>query len=197
MGEEKKKSTKLMDNIFKLPVLRKFKNVKHIEIIVCIIFVSLLLLIYSCGYKKNSTTTSSEMTINTGELAFTSSSVYAKEIEEKLTKVISSLAGVTSASVMVSIASGSEIVIANSIEEEKIYSSNGQSENVTTIKTPIIVTENGTSKPIILMEVLPKIEGVVVVAGGADDVKVKLNIYRAVEAIISISSENIQVFAGK
>ena len=60
-----------------------------------------------------------------------------------------------------------------------------------------MVTENGVSKPIVLMEVLPQIKGVIVVAGGADDINVKLNIYRAVQATISVSSDNIQVFAGK
>ena len=197
MGEDKKKTNKLMDNLFKLPFLKKLKNVKHIEIIVCIIFISILVLIYFVSFNKTTSQTSSNSVINTGELSFTSSSVYAKEMEEKLTRVITNLEGVNSVSVMVSVASGSEIVIANSIEEEKIYSSSGESENVTTIKTPIIVTQNGTSKPIILMEVLPKIEGVVVVAGGANDVKVKLNIYRVVQAMVDISSENIQVFAGK
>ena len=60
-----------------------------------------------------------------------------------------------------------------------------------------MVEENGTSKPVILMELAPEIEGVIVVAGGADDVNVKLNIYKLLQAILSISSDKIQVFAGK
>jgi len=197
MSEESKKNSKLMENLFKLPILRKFKNIKHIEIIVCIIFISLLLLIYFYGFNgtssKSQTTSSSSVS---GELAFTSSSVFARETEAKLVEVIEGLKGVKSAKVMVSVKQGSEVVIANSIKEETVISSDGESKNVTIVKTPIIVTENGESKPIVLMEVLPTIQGVIVVAEGAEDVAVKLNIYKAIQAIISISSENIQVFAG-
>lgn len=196
MSEEGKKTNKLMDNLFKLPFLKKLKNIKHIEIIICIIFIGLLLLIYFYGFSGTSKKSAETSTVS-GELAFTSSSIFAKETEEKLEKVIGSLKGVGSTKVMVSVKSGSEIVIANSITEEKVVSSDGESQNVTIIKTPIIVTENGEDKPVILMEVLPEIQGVIVVAEGADDTFVKLNIYRAIQAIITIPSENIQVFAGK
>ena len=194
---ENKKTNKLMDNLFKLPILKKFKNIKHIEIIVCIIFISLLLLIYFYGFKGTSDETKTTNANSTGELAFTYSSVFAKEMETKLTNVIEDLKGVKSAKVMVSVKQGSEVIIANSIKEETVISSDGESKNVTIVKTPIIVTENGESKPIILMEVLPTVQGVIVVASGAEDVAVKLNIYKAIQAIITISSENIQVFAGK
>lgn len=197
MSEENKKNNKLMDNLFKLPMLKKLKNIKHIEIIICIIFIGLLLLIYFYGFSGTSKGSVETIGTNTGELAFTSSSVFAKETEEKLEKIISNLKGVGSASVMVSVKSGSEIVIANSITEEKVISSDGESQNVTIVKTPIIVTEDGESKPIVLMEVLPTIQGVIVVAEGAEDTMVKLNIYRAIQAIITVASENIQVFAGK
>lgn len=196
MSEEKGKSTKLMDNLFKLPFLKKIKNIKHIEIIVCIIFISLLLLIYLYGFGGTSKTKETETTYLAGELSFTSSSVYARNLENKLTEVIEGLKGVSDARVLVSVKQGSEIVIANSIKEETVVSSDGESKNVTIVKTPIIVTENGESKPIILMEVLPQVQGVIVVASGAEDTFVKLNIYKAIQAIVSISSENIQVFAG-
>lgn len=194
---ESKKNNKLMDNIFKLPFLRKLKNIKHIEIIVCIIFISLLLLIYFYGFNRTSSNSQVVNSNSYNELVFISSSVFARETEAKLVEVIEGLKGVKDAKVMVSVKEGSEIVIANSIKEETVISNDGESKNVTIVKTPIIVTENGESKPIVLMEVLPTIQGVIVVADGAEDVKVKLNIYRAIQAIINISSENIQVFAGK
>ena len=196
MSEEKKNS-KLMDNLFKIPIFKKLKNIKHIEIIICIIFISLLLLIYFYGFNGKTTKSVKTSIEEYNELSFTSSSEYAKELEEKLCIAISNLKGVSKAKVVVSIASGGEIIIANSVEEKKEVSSDGESKNVTTIKTPIIVTNNGTSKPIILMEVLPKIQGVIVVASGAEDVGVKLNIYKVIETITELSSENIQVFAGK
>ncbi|MBE5745861.1 MAG: hypothetical protein E7359_01040 [Clostridiales bacterium] len=197
MSEDNKKNTVFMDNLFKLPFLKKIKNIKHIEIYICIIFIGLLLLIYFYGFGGKKANDQLKETASSGEIAFTSSSLYAKELEEKLEQVIGNLKGVGMAKVMVSVKSGGEIVIANSITEETVVSTDGESQNVTIVKTPIIVTENGESKPIILMEILPEIQGVIVVAEGADDTMVKLNIYQAVQAIITVPSVNIQVFAGE
>lgn len=195
MSEVKKKSS-LKDLLDKIPFLKKIKNIKHIEIIICIIFISLLLLIYFSGTssKKNAQTSTNAST-NFSELSFNSSAQFIKETEAKLKSVISSINGVGQTNVMITLESGPEIKIANTVEEKTIYQ-DGKSQNVSIITTPIIVTENGENKPIILMEILPKIKGVIIVAKGADNVKTKLDIYQAVEAIISVSSENIQVFAG-
>ncbi|MGN1223270.1 MAG: hypothetical protein ACI4T1_03975 [Christensenellales bacterium] len=196
MSDEKKPT--LMDNLLKLPFFKKLKNIKHIEIIICIIFISLLLLIYFYGgvkTKTNKSESTSKLTVET--LSYTTTDEYAKLLEDKLENIIGSLKGVGNISVMVNLKSGSELVVATSTEEENVYSSNGDKINQTIIKTPIMVEENGTSKPVILMELAPEIEGVIVVAGGADDVNVKLNIYKLLQAILSISSDKIQVFAGK
>jgi len=192
---ENKKEGKFMENLFKLPFLKKLKNVKHIEIIICIIFIGLLLVIYFVNFSPQKTSSQTTESSSMGEVAFTSSSEYAKQLEDKLALTIGGLKGVKDVRVLVSVSSGGEVVIANNVEEKTVE--NGEGKNVTVVKTPIIVTENGTSKPIVLMEVLPKINGVLIVATGAEDVNVKLNIFKAVEAVINIPSENIQVFAGK
>jgi len=193
-----KKKSKLSELLDKIPFLKKLKNIKHIEIIICIIFISLILLIYFGNwtkvFKKEESTNTSAGT--SSELSFNSSISFISETEEKLERVLSNLEGVGKANVMITLESGPEIVIANNLEEKTTYLENGTEKNVSIIKTPIIVTEDGVNKPIILMEILPKIQGVIVIAEGADDVKVKLNIYQALQAIVSISSDNIQVFAG-
>lgn len=189
------KNGKLIDNLFKLPFLKKLKNVKHIEVIVCIIFISLLLIIYFINFSPQKNSTQTNVEVSSGQVLMTSSSEYAILLENKLTNALSVLKGVKNVQVVVSVSSGGEVVIANNVEEKTVENEDGK--NVTVIKTPIIVTENGVSKPIILMEILPQINGVLVVASGAEDINVKLNIYKAIEAIISIPSENIQVFAGK
>ena len=193
-----KKKSKLSELLDKIPFLKKLKNIKHIEIIICIIFISLILLIYFGNwtkvFKKEESTNASAGT--SSELSFNSSISFISETEEKLERVLSNLEGVGKANVMITLESGPEIVIANNLEEKTTYLENGTEKNVSIIKTPIIVTEDGVNKPIILMEILPKIQGVIVIAEGADDVRVKLNIYQALQAIVSISSDNIQVFAG-
>ena len=71
-----------------------------------------------------------------------------------------------------------------------------KTENITVVENPIIVTQNGSSKPLILMEILPKVQGVIVVARGAGDVRVRLDLLNAIRALLEVNSENIQIFVG-
>lgn len=197
MSDKKEKNT-LTNLLDKIPFLKKLKNVKHIGIIICIIFISLLLLIYFSGTStKNTSNTKDNIDTSTTEITYTSSLTYIQNTEERLESVLGSLDGVKSVKVMITLESGPEIVIAKTTEEETKILENGKEKNITIISTPIIVSENGENKPIILMEILPKINGVIVVADGAENVKTKLNIYTAIQTLISISSDKIQVFAGK
>ena len=87
----------------------------------------------------------------------------------------------------------------NYITDEKINTTtNGSSSTsyTTTVTEPIILNSSGSSVPLVLTEKLPKVKGVVVVAEGANDVSLKLNIIQAIKTLIDIPSGNIQVFAG-
>lgn len=196
MSEKKEKN--FLSFLDKISFFKKLKNVKHIGIIICIIFISLLLLIYFSGTStKKATNTNANTSTSTNETTYNTSFTYIKSTEERLQNVLGSLEGVKSVKVMITLETGPEIIIAKTTEEETKILENGKEKNITIISTPIIVNENGENKPIILMEVLPKINGVIVVADGAEDVKTKLNIYTAIQTLISVSSDKIQVFAGK
>ena len=188
---EEKKSGKIESGLTKIPLLKKFKNIKHIEIIICIIFIGLLLLIYFCGFNFK-TSSSGNITSQDNNTSIVSSQNYAKYIEDKICSLLSNLKGVNNVSVLVRVSENLELNVATTIEEKT-----NTDKTVTKTITPIIVTENGESRPIVLNENLPKILGVVVVATGAEDVNVKLNIYKAIQTITEVSGENIQVFAGK
>lgn len=45
-------------------------------------------------------------------------------------------------------------------------------------------------------EVIPRVSSVIVVAGGAKDYRVKLELYKAVEAILKLPTENIEILVG-
>lgn len=190
---ENKKTNKLMDSLMKIPFFKKLKTIKHIEIIIVVIFISLLLLIYFYGFKTEKTSSASNM--QSDNLTYINSSEYAKELENKILKVVTSLKGVKNATVFVSLESGSELVIAKTTEEKTIQTGSGT--NVTITTSPVLVSNGGKESPIILAENLPKVQGIIVVASGTEDVNIKLNIYRILETIFSIPSDRIQVFAGK
>lgn len=102
---------------------------------------------------------------------------------------------------MITFEMGSEIVPAlNTVEsrdttEEK--DSNGgtrtlNSESITT--NTVISSESGGNKPLVLKEIKPQVNGVIVVAEGAQDVEVKAKLYEAVKTVLQVPGHRVQVY---
>ena len=95
---------------------------------------------------------------------------------------------------------GTEIVPAMSVNsDESIRDSITNGENNTqrsvhTVTEPATIQGNGMQAPIILVEKEPTIRGVVIVAQGAADISVRLQLQRAVRAVTGISEDKIEVF---
>lgn len=131
-------------------------------------------------------------------ISYTSSLEYCKVLEQKLCSVLSNVNGAGNVSVMITLESGPELKIATQIDEKTNTNtnSNGTTTSVTVVEEPIIVTQNGEEQPLVLMEILPVVKGVVVVAEGAKDVKVRLDLLEAVQALLGLANSNIQILAG-
>lgn len=181
--EEKTEKKGLFSN-FKF--FQKLRSIKHIEIIVAVVLAAVVLLIYFSTFKTSSK----------GETTQTTSvSEYAAMIESKLSNIISKIDGVGNVSVMVTLASGPEYVYATN-DEEKINKNEGNGNSTTskiTTSSPIIVSNDA----IIVKEIMPEIGGIVVVAKGAESTKVKLEIIKAIQALVDVPQANIEVLAGK
>lgn len=180
----------------KFKFLEKLKKIKNIEYIIVAIFIIILLGIYFISFddsnsKKNNTLDYTEQ--------FTSYSQYTKDLENRLTKVLSKIEGLGEVNVMITLESSPELIIAYNTEEKTVTTQNGANTNetVTIVKDPIIINVNGENKALILMEQLPKIKGIIIVAKGAKDVKLKLDILNATSTIFDISVNSIQIFAGE
>ena len=168
--------------------LKKLKNIKHIEIYIAIIFIIVLAGIFfvDFGGGKNAETETSIKEYTTYE--------YANYIENKLERVLSNINGAGKVSVMVSVESSSEIIYATSTEEKTNSLTSGSTTTITS--EPIIITSQGSSKPIIIKEYMPKINGVIVVAQGAENVSVRLELQKAVLAILNVPTTNIEILVG-
>lgn len=181
--EEKTEKKGLFSN-FKF--FQKLRSIKHIEIVIAVVLAAVVLLIYFSTFKTSSK----------GETTQTTSvSEYAAMIESKLSNIISKIDGVGNVSVMVTLASGPEYVYARN-DEEKINKNEGNGNSTTskiTTSSPIIVSNDA----IIVKEIMPEIGGIVVVAKGAESTKVKLEIIKAIQALVDVPQANIEVLAGK
>lgn len=163
------------------------KNLKII--ILCIIFVVALIL-----FLKMSGTKSTTKTTTTSSIQYQTSLDYSKQLETKLESVLSQIKGAGNVKVMMTLDGSPELVYAMD-SNEKVSNNTGGS-TTTSSSTPILVQTNGTTSPLILTEVLPKVKGVIVVSSGANDISIKLDILNSVSTLLDISTDKINVLKG-
>ncbi len=124
----------------------------------------------------------------------------SSSIEEKLQETLSNIEGAGKVQVMITYESSAEIVPAISVDTQTSTttdeSENGTSKTNTENTQSEIVTMNGTdgSGALVLKENSPPVKGVIVVAQGADDIGVKLSLLSAVETILNISPDQVDVY---
>ena len=121
-------------------------------------------------------------------------------IEEKLQDTLSKIEGAGQVQVMITYESSSEIVPAISVDTQTSTttdeSEDGTSKTNTENTQSEIVTVNGSEggNALVLKEKSPPVKGVIVVAQGADDIRVKLSLLSAVETILNISPDQVDVY---
>ena len=135
-----------------------------------------------------------------GEPAAAQGELAAAELEERLEQVLSCIRGAGRVDVMITYDTGPEIVPAmstnvNSTGSETSEGSRSSSSQQSTESTePATVSGSGGNEPIVLKEIEPVVRGVIVVAEGAADIEVRLDLQRAVRAVLDIPLSRIEVF---
>lgn len=109
-----------------------------------------------------------------------SESSYEKEVEKRLEQILKEMDGVGNVKVMVTFRTSSEKVVEKDREEERestVYDS---------------AAGNGQT-PYVKKEILPRIEGVVVIAQGGGNAVVVKNITETVQALFGVETHKIKV----
>ncbi len=124
-----------------------------------------------------------------------------ENLEKRLENILSTIKGVGRVNVFINYSqSSSSVPIYDETTTTSATSetdSSGGVRNVTETQTQkdVIFKENGTEKQVAVEKTtMPKIEGVIITAEGAQDATVKTNIINAVEAITALTIEKVQVF---
>ncbi len=185
--------TNILQKIRNSDVLKKLTSIKHfkpIAIVICFVVVALVIM----NYVPKSADKAVSASTSASSVDYTSSKQYVDNLESKLTSLLSSISGAGRTKVMVTIESGPEIKVANTVEEKTTTTSSGST--VTVVTNPILIEQKGEQVPLILMEVVPKVKGVIVVSEGASNAKVKMDMYTAIKALLDIPSGNIEIFTG-
>ncbi len=168
-------------------LFEKIKKVKHIEIYIAVGLALLVAIIYfSCigGKSKPNNSTTKIDNVNAN---FSTSGEYIDYLENKLENVITKVKGAGDVEVIVTLEKGFEYVYVT--EEETRTTSNG-----TTITTTSVVMVNG--QPVIKEEIYPVVGGIAVIASGADNLSVKMNILSIIQTVIEIDNSKINIYKG-
>ena len=156
--------------------IEKIKRNKKFQFALIACFLIIVLLIFFAGYDTQSKSQTSDAI-----------SEYVLSLENRLSKSLSEVKGVGDVSVVITVESGMENVIAMKTTTKE--TSTGQQVE----EEPIIV--NG--KTVTLKEKYPIITGVLVVAEGADSISVLTRIQQATMSLLDIKLEQIEILAKK
>jgi stage III sporulation protein AG len=165
---------------------QKLKSIKHIEIIIVVILGAVALLIYFSTFSGKTENTAYKSTDTTEYIAM---------LENKLSNVLGQIKNVGNVSVMITLASGPEYIYATNEEEKTNTNTAGNSTTTSTITTtePIVIS----NELVVIKEIMPTVGGVIVVASGAQDTGVKLEILKAIQALLDVPQASIEVLVGK
>ena len=170
-------------------LFQRIRKIKHIEIYVAGFIVLVMIAIYASSFLGGGATPTrnypSQVLHN-----------FARDMESRLIQTLSQVKGAGNINAIVTVVGSPTQEIAYSIDERTVTQAgpNGTSTTTTTIvKTPIVVGGN----PLVLLEINPRIKGVVIVAQGANDISVRFALLRAVQALVADPSVNIEILAGR
>lgn len=150
--------------------LKKLRSGRILEIlIVLIIVVIVAIVVYNFLEGRKS------------EDAGETSADYGTELEEGLAKVLSEIDGAGEVSVMISFSDDGERVIAMQTTTDA---------DGTTVTEPVLIDGD----VVVLEEKKPEISGVLIVAAGANDLRVRFDILSATASVLNINQSLIKVY---
>lgn len=163
--------------------LQRIKNIKHIEIIAVLIVIAIIVVAYTYTVKGKNVTD----TVGTSE---------TETLTAELTNILKKIDGVGDVEILILYNGGKQLEIASKTEKHTDVEVNGDRTTTTTNESSVPVIVDG-DKPLIIGEKRAVIDGVIVVADGGGDNKIKVQIMQALSKLLKIDFDKVQVFKAK
>lgn len=182
----------------------RIKNIKNVEIVALILVVALVLIMYPSlfGYGNGSLESSGDVGQN-GSMEIEDLSFEERE-EERLERKLSVIDGAGMVEVLITYRAGTETIVAEHTVESSTDTEEKDAEggvrNVLQMSReiqPVIIDGREGREPMILKELTPEVKGVIVIAEGARDVRVRMELLRAVRTALGVNSNQVEVFVMK
>lgn len=127
---------------------------------------------------------------------------YSLYLEDKLINILSELKGVGKVNVMVTLESTVEKVTVNNttkitestLEED---AEGGTRKIEREDLTSEVLTKGNDDSLLVVKEIKPNVQGVIVMAEGAEDPLIKETLYEAVKTVLGIKGNKVQIFSSK
>lgn len=182
---------------------RKIENIATfiVILIVTVIMINKILKDDSANNSENKTSNEYKQLVDSNiesETTTVANMNVGKELERELEEILTKMQGVGEVKVLVTYSQTSRII---PIYNESSKSSSTKEED--SAGGTRLLSESDTTKEVVLDSkndiitesvMLPKIEGAIVMANGANNIEVKNNIIQAVCAVTGLSSHKVQVF---
>ena len=118
-----------------------------------------------------------------------------KEQERKIAEALSKIDGAGSVSVVLTLKTGGEQVLATDSEGSSKYAKGENGENTVQERETTVIISAGsqTENPVTVKYIYPEFKGALVVAEGAGDANVRLELMQAVAGLTGLKSDKITV----
>jgi len=167
--------------IAKLKLSKILKNKLVVRLVVCLLAVVALGIFASTFINKKSTKTSSQVS-STSTTYSSSVLAYSRAIASQIEDMLAGVKGLNNVKV---------VVVAESSPEIKYLKSGEGNESI------ILEKQSSITKPVIVTELTPRINGILIVADGATNLLLKNKVISALSAVYSVDSAKIDILEGK
>lgn len=183
--------------------LEEINNKKFINNLFIILLASIIFLIIANIF-LDSNKIDEEYAIDEGpkEYNYNSQEDYSNYLEKKLVNILSKFSGVDKVSVMITLEDSTEKIAAanktTTIESNVENDAEGGTREVLREDSIIqIVTQGNDDSLMVIKEIKPTIQGVIVVAKGVEDPVLKEMLYEAVKTVLGVNGNRVQVYPSK
>jgi hypothetical protein len=186
--------------------IKKYFNNKNIYNLIVVFLVGVLILIVADFFNSSKTNTKATMAQGQQQAAQTQTAGndIQKQTQNDLQNILNSMKGVGHSSVIINYESGEELVpalntndVSSSIKERD--TSGGERTTISETKGNTVVMNNqgNDSEPVIVKKYNPKVSSVIIVAEGAEDKQIQLDVKNMIASYFSITTDKVNVYPMK
>ncbi len=184
-------------------LIAKLKRIKNVEWVAIILVFSIIISIYASSQSRPPDGSQDEAPSenDTGPHWVEEGLSSENRDERRLKEILSAIKGAGKVEVMITYTSGKEIITAMTTVESITTTEEEDNSGGTRMinqrdknSQPSTFNDSEGTKPIILKEVEPEIKGVIIISEGAEDIRVKMELMKAVQVALGIKPNQVEVF---